>query len=92
MTESQQLQQIPLLAHLHTMQGGELLRYHLTFVQTGGVPLPINNKPTMVCNSSGTTHTKPQLYDGSEDLKEYLAQFKLFMTLMGGTIKQNHYT
>lgn len=41
----------------------------------------------MVCNSRGTTHTKPQLYDGSEDLEEYLAQFQFFSDLNGWDYK-----
>lgn len=101
MTESQQLQtdvqsstptNPPPGSSIHNARGKTLTIPSDTLVQTGGVPLPINNNPTMVCNSRGTTHTKPQLYDGREDLEEYLAQFQIFSDLNEWTIKQNHYT
>lgn len=41
----------------------------------------------MVCNSRGTTHTKPQLYYGSEDLEEFLAQFQIISDLNGWDYK-----
>lgn len=67
----------------HNAMGRTLTIPSNTLVQTGGVPLPINNNPSMVCNSRGTTHTKSQLYDGSEDLEEYLAQFQIISDING---------
>lgn len=95
MTESQQLQtgvqsstptNPPSGSSTHNARGRTLTIPSDTFVQTGGVPLPINN-PTMVCNSRGTIHTKPQLYDGSEDLEEYLAQFQIISDINGWDYK-----
>lgn len=96
MTESQQLQtdvqsstptNPPPGSSIHNARGRTLTIPSDTLVQTGGVPLTINNNPTMVCNSRGTTHTKPQLYDGSEDLEEYLAQFQNISDLKGWDYK-----
>lgn len=96
MTESQQLQtdvqsstpiNPPPGSSIHNARGRTLTIPSNTLVQTGGVPLPINNNPTMVCNSRGKTHTKPQLYDGSEDLEEYLAQFQIIFDLNGWDYK-----
>lgn len=75
MTESQQLQtdvqsstptNPPPGSSIHNARGRTLTIPSDTLVQTGGVPLLINN-PSLVCNLMWH-NSQPELYDGSEDL------------------------
>jgi hypothetical protein len=64
---------------LHNTRGRTLISTPDTFGHVGG-SLP--SHPHLP-NSRGTTQTKPQLYDGTEDLEEYLAHFQIISDING---------
>lgn len=51
----------------HNARGRTLTIPSNTLVETGGVPLLINNNPSLVCNLMWH-NPQPELHDGSEEL------------------------